>query len=67
MSTVELTNEEWGQVMGCMGYAPGRECIPLLNKIGAQLAAQHPRPPQQAPVNFGEIKLDANGREVSHE
>lgn len=63
MSSIELSDQEWGQVMNCMGYAPARECVPLLNKIGAQLAQQHlpPTPPNPPP------RIDANGQEVRHE
>lgn len=44
MLKVELTEAEWQQVIACMSYAPGRECIGLMNKIGAQLQPQQARP-----------------------
>ena len=34
---ISLDNEEWQRVLALMSYAPGRECIPLMNKIGDQL------------------------------
>jgi hypothetical protein len=65
MSIIKLTDQEWGQVMNCMGYAPGRECIPLLNKMSAQLQAQLlQQEQQQTPAS---IRVDANGQEARHE
>ena len=40
MPNVELNDLEWQQVIGCMLYAPGRECMPLINKIGQQIEMQ---------------------------
>lgn len=51
---VDLPEQEWQQVMACMSYAPGRECIGLLNKIGAQLQMQR-------------LPIRGDGKEVEHE
>lgn len=37
MPSIDLTEQEWQSVINCMGYAPGNQCIPLINKIAAQL------------------------------
>lgn len=37
---VDLTEQEWQSVIACMGYAPARESVPYMNKIGAQLTPQ---------------------------
>lgn len=55
--TVDLSDQEWQQVMALMAYAPGRECIPFLNRIGAQLQPQQMM--QQAALN-----KQTNGKEV---
>lgn len=38
--TVELDDEEWKSVMGCLAQAPWTIANPLLMKIGAQLQKQ---------------------------
>ena len=38
MASVELSETEWSTVLSFMAYAPARECMPLINKIGAQVA-----------------------------
>ena len=76
MASVELSNEEWQAVLSFMAYAPARECVPLLNKIGQQLQAQQhqqqllgaqQRHEQEAFDAARGIKRDANGKEVGHE
>ena len=61
MSTVELTDNEWGQVWDCMSYAPARQCNALMNKMGAQVQAQ-----ALAKTSPQDIKVEGNGQEVSH-
>jgi hypothetical protein len=34
---VELDERQWQTVLALMAYAPGRECIPLINEISKQL------------------------------
>ena len=60
MSTVELTDNEWGQVMSIIGDAPWKTANPLLMKIGQQLQAQHLKPGPEAAVQPG------NGQEERH-
>lgn len=57
---VELSEAEWQQVIGCMGYAPGRECIPLLNKIGEQIRAHQMQAQQYAHRQAGAM-VDGSG------
>jgi hypothetical protein len=40
MRNVTLTEQEWVTVVQCMAYAPARECVALMNKIGQQLNQQ---------------------------
>jgi len=40
MSAVDLTDQEWTQVMGILGDAPWKIAHPLLMKIGNQLQQQ---------------------------
>jgi hypothetical protein len=40
MSTVDLTDQEWGQIMNILAEAPWKVSNPLLMKIGNQLRAQ---------------------------
>jgi len=47
MSMVDLTDQEWGQVMGLLSEAPWKVANPLLMKIGEQLRAAHMAQPQQ--------------------
>jgi hypothetical protein len=51
--------------MACMAYAPGRECIGLLNEMSAQLTAQiqtaMPTPPRPIEAATG------NSKEAHHE
>jgi hypothetical protein len=34
---VNLDERQWQTVLALMAYAPGRECIPLINEISKQL------------------------------
>lgn len=54
--TVDLTEQEWQQVLGILSTAPWRDANPLLMKIGEQMRAQARTGP--------DIKLDANGKEI---
>jgi ABC-type dipeptide/oligopeptide/nickel transport system ATPase component len=40
MSTVDLSEQEWGQVMSIISDAPWKVANPLLMKIGEQLREQ---------------------------
>jgi len=51
MSTVDLTDQEWGQVMNILADAPWKISNPLLMKIGNQLR------PQAAPANPADLEL----------
>ena len=67
MSSVQLNDQEWGQLMSILSEAPWKIANPLLMKIGEQLRLAHqagqelPKPPRAG------IKLDANGKEVHDE
>lgn len=56
MAIVELSDQEWTTVMALMAYAPGRDCLPYLNKIGAQLQAQQQNP--STSISHAGIKID---------
>ena len=65
MSTVELNDNEWGQVMSIIGDAPWKQANPLLMKIGQQLQAQAmmvATPPRQDQ----EPRASGNGQEINH-
>ena len=64
MSTVELTDNEWGQVMSIIGDAPWKQANPLLMKIGQQLQAQALAGPGQ-PAGEG-LRVSGNGQEINH-
>ena len=59
MPTVDLTEQEWNQVMGILGEVPWRISNPLLMRIGGQLKQQM-RPTskqtnnEEVPINIGE-------------
>jgi hypothetical protein len=65
MPIVELSKEEWDAVIDCMSYAPGRNCLPLYNKISPQLQAQgigvNKQQVQEVPAAQGEINVKHNG------
>jgi hypothetical protein len=63
MATVELTEAEWTQAIGFMSFAPARECMPLINKIAAQVAQGHLAANQPNPL----VKQPGNGQEVERE
>ena len=65
MNSVQLNDQEWGQLMSILSEAPWKIANPLLMKIGEQLRLAH-QPPHRTPPGGG-IKLDANGREIPHE
>jgi hypothetical protein len=74
MASVDLNDQEWGQLMFVLANAEGKGITwamvnPLLMKIGAQLQAQTiGGAPRQATVEQTKgIKLDGNGQEVRHE
>jgi hypothetical protein len=60
MPVVELTDQEWGQVMGILGEAPWRVSNPLLMRMGAQLQRQQQTAlnkqtnSEEVPINIGE-------------
>jgi hypothetical protein len=58
MSSIELNDQEWTQVMGILSSAPWRDANPLLMKIGQQLQ-------QQAVVARG-MNVAGNGKEEHH-
>ena len=63
MPSVELTDNQWGQLMNILADAPWKVANPLLMAIGEQLRAQHgvgQAPPQG-------VRPDGNGQEVRHE
>ena len=53
--TIEMTPQEWQQVLAILAMAPWRDANPLMMKIGAQMQAASP---ERAP--------SGNSREVSH-
>jgi hypothetical protein len=60
MPSVELTDQEWQQVITIIGTkCTWAEANPLLMKIGQQLT-------RQASIKQTGIPLDANGQEVRH-
>lgn len=64
MSTVDLSDAEWGELMAIVSEAPWRRANPLLMKIGEQLRQQHQAPP---PGGGARIDLGNSGKEVAHE
>jgi hypothetical protein len=76
MSSIELSDQEWGQVMGELSKSEWRVANPLLMKMGEQLRQQHlqkqafddqQRREQAAFDAARGIKPDANGKEVHNE
>lgn len=59
MPSVELTDQEWQQVINMIATQPWTQANPVLMKIGQQLQ-------QQATIKQTGIRLDANGQEVRH-
>ena len=66
MATVDLSDNEWGQVMASRGDASWKLANPLLMKIGGQLQAQFQakQPQAQRPPHNS---VDGNSQEVRHE
>jgi len=62
MPVVDLSGQEWGQVMAILSTAPWRDANPLLMKIGDQLRAQPPTVVHTTPA-----QPEGNGQEVRHE
>jgi hypothetical protein len=68
MSSVELSDQEWGVLMGVLSEAPWKIANPLLMKIGEQLRQQHqPPPPNPVPTPDELKRMGGNSREVGHE
>jgi hypothetical protein len=63
MSAVDLTEQEWGQVLNLLSEAPWKVANPLLMKIGQQLRENHLA--MTDPPNLA--SQDANGKEARHE
>lgn len=66
MPSVELTGQEWGQVMAILSTAPWRDANPLLMKIGQQLQGQTPNPNPPLNPQTGQMG-DGASKEVGHE
>lgn len=62
MPAIELSDNEWGQVMQLISEGPWRVANPLLMKIGEQLRAQH-----TAIINPSALKANGPEKEVSHD
>lgn len=60
MPSVELTEQEWQQLMALLAEAPWRVANPLLMRIGQQLNAQT-TPKQPAPRADGPYQEKHNG------
>jgi hypothetical protein len=61
MPVIEMTEQEWNQVMAILSSAPWRDANPLLIKIGSQLQPQtRPPAPAQTPTK-------GNSKEARHE
>jgi hypothetical protein len=63
MSVVDLTDQEWNQVMAILGEAPWRVSNPLLMRLGEQLRRQQQTPinkqtnSEEMPINIGETAV----------
>lgn len=55
MTSVEMTDTEWQQVLGILSMAPWRDANPLLMKIGEQLRVNHQVHGNSA--GMGELKV----------
>jgi hypothetical protein len=70
MPTVELSDQEWQQVINMIAMQPWTQANPLLMRIGQQLQArQPPQPPQPSAEELkrmGGVMPDGNGKEVRH-
>ena len=61
MSSVDLTDQEWQQVMAILSTASWRDANPLLMKIGQQLSG-----PPNRPIPTGQ-PIRTDGKEQTHE
>jgi hypothetical protein len=75
MSAVDLSDQEWGQLMAILSEAPWKVANPLLMKIGEQLRQLHQqqqlldaaqKAEQQAFDAARGSKPDGDGKEVGH-
>ena len=64
MSSVNLTEQQWGQLMNILADAPWKIANPLLMAIGEQLRLQH-QPQHQAPMP-SDMRVDGNSQESRH-
>jgi hypothetical protein len=60
MSSVDLNDNEWGQLMNILADAPWKVANPLLMKIGDQLRAQV----QSRTPTPDEIRMGGNSQET---
>jgi hypothetical protein len=60
---IDLTDQEWQQVLGILATAPWTVANPLLMKIGNQLRLQQGA---HTTMDTG-IRPNADGKEASHE
>ena len=62
MSNVELSDQQWGQVMAILADAPWKIANPLLmemgNQLRAQALAQNPMPSNPPNVANQDIRVD---------
>lgn len=67
MATVDLTPQEWQQVMAMISSAPWRDANPILMRIGEQLQAQHAELlKRNMPVDADANSPGGNGQESHH-
>jgi hypothetical protein len=57
MAVVELSDQEWQQILQMLSEAPWRLANPLLMKIGEQLRAQALAQPVQQQTNSPEVPV----------
>jgi hypothetical protein len=71
MASVELTDQEWQQVMNILATTKEHPWVvtnPLLMRIGGQVQAQAPQPIRSTPQpTTTERAWAADGKEASHE
>jgi hypothetical protein len=68
MPSIELEDQEWGQVMAIISTAPWRDANPLLMKIGEQLRLQHTVAAAPPPTLGSSPDRNSNsGKEARHE
>jgi hypothetical protein len=65
MPSVELTDQEWQQMINILADRPFREVHVLVAKIGQQLQGQQPAPPTAEELKrMGSVRFDGDGKEV---